>query len=290
MPAPRVEIVAASDSRPDEFRRLAQALRACLGQLALRIDHIGSTSVPGLAAKNVIDVQVTVAILDQDRLGPALERAGFRGWPDNPASDPGRRWMAWRPIVIAGLQAEFGIIVFQLVMGLVLLAVHLDLASIGNATLPAPGDWQPGLPEALLLLAVLPGVVEELIFRGVIFRTLRTSTPLVVAVAISSALFGLGHLSPDMAPVNVASVFLDTFVTGSLAALAYQRTGSLYAAILAHVFSNVGPALNVVLPHDMMQWVFLGTVELSVVGMLPFVFAVADRQRQRWALSQGNRP
>lgn len=46
---------------PDEFVAIAQPLSAALGELALRIDHIGSTSVPGLAAKDIIDVQVTVA-------------------------------------------------------------------------------------------------------------------------------------------------------------------------------------------------------------------------------------
>ena len=42
------------------FIAVAQPLRTALGELALRIDHIGSTSVPGLAAKDVIDVQVTL--------------------------------------------------------------------------------------------------------------------------------------------------------------------------------------------------------------------------------------
>ena len=46
---------------PAEFAELAVRLRRAAGDLALRIDHIGSTSVPGLAAKDVIDVQVTVA-------------------------------------------------------------------------------------------------------------------------------------------------------------------------------------------------------------------------------------
>jgi GrpB-like predicted nucleotidyltransferase (UPF0157 family) len=50
----------------------------------LRIDHIGSTSVPGLAAKDVIDVQVTVAELDLDRLVPAFARVGFEHRPENP--------------------------------------------------------------------------------------------------------------------------------------------------------------------------------------------------------------
>jgi GrpB-like predicted nucleotidyltransferase (UPF0157 family) len=48
---------------PEEFIALARPLRSVLGDLALRIDHIGSTSVPGLAAKDIIDVQVTVADL-----------------------------------------------------------------------------------------------------------------------------------------------------------------------------------------------------------------------------------
>jgi GrpB-like predicted nucleotidyltransferase (UPF0157 family) len=45
--------------------------------MALRIDHIGSTSVPGLAAKDVIDMQVIVANLDRDAIVAALSEAQF---------------------------------------------------------------------------------------------------------------------------------------------------------------------------------------------------------------------
>jgi GrpB-like predicted nucleotidyltransferase (UPF0157 family) len=45
---------------PDRFREIAASLRASVGDEALRIDHIGSTSVPGLAAKDLIDTQITV--------------------------------------------------------------------------------------------------------------------------------------------------------------------------------------------------------------------------------------
>ena len=54
----------------DEFVRIGVPIRHALDELALRIDHIGSTAVPGLAAKDIIDVQITVRSLD-----PAVEKA-----------------------------------------------------------------------------------------------------------------------------------------------------------------------------------------------------------------------
>lgn len=63
---------------PEQFHQLAQPLRHALGPVALRIDHIGSTAVAGLAAKPVIDIQISVADfepLDAYRL--PLERLGY---------------------------------------------------------------------------------------------------------------------------------------------------------------------------------------------------------------------
>lgn len=48
---------------PALFEEEAHSLRAAFGQAALRIEHVGSTSVAGLAAKPVIDIQVSVASL-----------------------------------------------------------------------------------------------------------------------------------------------------------------------------------------------------------------------------------
>jgi GrpB-like predicted nucleotidyltransferase (UPF0157 family) len=62
---------------PDEFRAIAVNLRQALGDDALRIDHIGSTSISGLPAKDIIDVQVSVAGLDPAIL-QALARAGYQ--------------------------------------------------------------------------------------------------------------------------------------------------------------------------------------------------------------------
>ncbi len=45
---------------PQEYAEHERRIRAALGSAAIQIEHIGSTSVPGLAAKPIIDVQVTV--------------------------------------------------------------------------------------------------------------------------------------------------------------------------------------------------------------------------------------
>lgn len=60
-----IEIVPYKNSWLIEFREIASTLRQGLGDLALRIDHIGSTSVPNLAAKDILDVQITVSALSQ---------------------------------------------------------------------------------------------------------------------------------------------------------------------------------------------------------------------------------
>lgn len=66
MVIPKYQIVDYKESWPEEFTQLASQLRTALGGLALRIDHIGSTAVPGLPAKDVIDIQITVAALTDD--------------------------------------------------------------------------------------------------------------------------------------------------------------------------------------------------------------------------------
>jgi GrpB-like predicted nucleotidyltransferase (UPF0157 family) len=56
-----IEIVEYDESWPEEFERLRARLAAALGSVATRIEHVGSTAVPGLAAKPKLDVDVVVA-------------------------------------------------------------------------------------------------------------------------------------------------------------------------------------------------------------------------------------
>jgi dephospho-CoA kinase len=63
---------------PAQADRLRARIALAVGDLATRVDHIGSTSVAGLSAKDVIDLQVTVGSLaDADAMGDLLTSAGF---------------------------------------------------------------------------------------------------------------------------------------------------------------------------------------------------------------------
>jgi GrpB-like predicted nucleotidyltransferase (UPF0157 family) len=63
----------------DDFRQIARRMRDLVGNTAIRIDHIGSTAVPGLGAKDVIDIQITVPDLDKaGGVTNTLRAAGFR--------------------------------------------------------------------------------------------------------------------------------------------------------------------------------------------------------------------
>ena len=77
---------------PVLFAREADRIRAVLGSRAVLLEHAGSTSVPGLAAKPIIDILLVVPDpADESRYLPPLEQAGYRlvirepGWHEHRA-------------------------------------------------------------------------------------------------------------------------------------------------------------------------------------------------------------
>ncbi|MFI6268925.1 dephospho-CoA kinase [Micromonospora zamorensis] len=88
----RVDPAGTDASWPEQYERLAARIRHTLGSDALRIDHIGSTELPGLAAQDVIDVQVAVRSL-ADADGALVDRLANAGFP----RVPGHWWDDPRP-------------------------------------------------------------------------------------------------------------------------------------------------------------------------------------------------
>ncbi len=73
-----IRVVDYNPGWPKEFEAHAERIANALGRAALRIEHIGSTSVPGLAAKPIIDILVVVQnSADESAYLPQLEAAGY---------------------------------------------------------------------------------------------------------------------------------------------------------------------------------------------------------------------
>jgi membrane protease YdiL (CAAX protease family) len=101
-------------------------------------------------------------------------------------------------------------------------------------------------------------VIEEIFFRGVLYRSLRNNLNIPVAAVIAGAIFALVH---------GLSYPLDTlpprFVFGIIASLLYERTGSLLPGIALHCLTDAGGYETAVTGHD--QIVFSAFVALGVV-------------------------
>ena len=121
-----VTIVDADPGWAAEFERIRSQLGDALGSTALGIEHIGSTSVPGLPSKDVIDVQVAVADEDAfERVSAALTAKGWRRppgvWSDHPVPGFSVDDSQWRKVF------------FDEPAGTRLVHVHVRVAGRANA-------------------------------------------------------------------------------------------------------------------------------------------------------------
>lgn len=75
-----IQVIPYQTRWPREYEETAKDLQLALGNTARYIDHIGSTSVPELQAKDVLDIQITVHDLYDPNIQAKLEAVGYTGF------------------------------------------------------------------------------------------------------------------------------------------------------------------------------------------------------------------
>ncbi|MEA2517341.1 MAG: protease family protein [Actinomycetota bacterium] len=154
----------------------------------------------------------------------ALKRNGA-----SPA-DAGLRWVGWGPVLLM-IPGAIGLIIVTGLLSALISQLLGDVPTAQEQVIPG----QSTLPTWDLVALVVAGAVaapfaEEFLFRGLLYRYLRSRRSVQTAVLISSLIFAIAHFTPILIPV--------LFVFGIAEALVAERYESLYPAMALHALNN----------------------------------------------------
>ena len=126
-----------------------------------------------------------------------------------------------------GIGLAVGAVVFAAIVGVAAIADVYNIVGEGGT-----GD----LLRVLVTIAIVPGFMEELLFRGILFRWLEEFGGSWFALALTSALFGLAHMfNPNATALSSFAIALEA---GVLLGGAYMLTRNLWMAIGLHAAWN----------------------------------------------------
>ena len=129
-------------------------------------------------------------------------------------------------------------------------------------SVPSLDGWK--LLPALLVIALLPAILEETVFRGVIFGSMQEGGwGTLSAVLISGALFSLFHGNPEQTVYQ--------FLCGAAFALLAQRAGSILPGMLAHFVNNALILTLEACGIDLSALPFAGMVTLYVLSAVSLI-------------------
>ena len=145
-------------------------------------------------------------------------------------ADAGFRWVGIGPLLLM-VPATIGLIIATGLLSYLLSLFAGDVPTAQEQVMPG----QSSLPVTDLIWLTIAGavaapVVEEFLFRGLLFQFVRSHRALWVAVVVSSLAFAVAHFVPVLIPV--------LFVFGIAEAFVFHRYGSIYPAIALHALNN----------------------------------------------------
>lgn len=141
-----------------------------------------------------------------------------------------RKNFVWAPPVI-----WFSVIVLAIAIGQFLndfiQVIHLNDLFPGYSQVSEKAFGGQSMGLMILVVGIIGPVCEELMFRGIIFHRLKDWIRPEIAIVVSAVLFGIYH-------GNVVQFFYATCM-GIMLAIVYDKTGTLWTSIVAHVAANL---------------------------------------------------
>lgn len=143
-------------------------------------------------------------------------------------------------------------------------------------------ELEDNLAGLIICACILPAFAEEIVFRGTVAMSLRSSKNKLAALAISGALFSIFHANPAQT--------LHQFVLGAFLTLLVFRSGSLWTSVIVHLLNNAAVVALSYTPlgsdefwslQDNAAW----ALPLAVVGLVGFaacVFGYLQTTKSCW--------
>lgn len=114
----------------------------------------------------------------------------------------------------------------------------LDLTQRQNLGFQAPS--MPGeYVTAFIMLVILPPIVEELIFRGFMFKGFRSKLVFFPSAILTSVFFAIGHLQFGNGTPLLWVAGMDTFILSMVMCFVREKTNSLWPSMLMHGLKNL---------------------------------------------------
>lgn len=127
-----------------------------------------------------------------------------------------------------------GLIIVTLIASSVFTGLNIDQEQELGFDNPTGGLQ---LAVTFVSLVILPPLIEEVLFRGVLFASLRKRLQFWISAVITSFIFACAHLSASSeGPLYIAAI--DTFILSLVLCWLREKTGSLWASILLHAIKN----------------------------------------------------
>ena len=166
------------------------------------------------------------------------------------------------------LWANYFVALLQLVMPKFMLESYTDTQQIFEGG---------GFLIQLLTAGIVAPIVEELIFRGLVYRRTKKMTGTIAAAILSAALFGVFHGNWVQAPY--------AFIIGIVAVFVYEKFKSIVAPIMLHMSANILSVLIMTLASsdtptvdslniDTLSYVSSLIIFIFITGVLAAVFGV----------------
>ena len=145
------------------------------------------------------------------------------------------------------------------------------------------GGFSPSFHGTSLVIAalsmILVGFVEEMIFRGFLFRAMLSKNETIVAIIVSAVTFGIGHivnLFTGQAGFDTVMQIIFAISWGFILTMVCYKSGSIIPCIIAHSMIDVLSLFGA--DHELADWIYIGLTIVAAIVYCAYLSKIKSRE------------